>query len=84
MITITVCIGSSCHIKGSYDVVTELQKLINVNNLGDKVSIEASFCLGNCTNPVSVKINNGLVLSINKENINEFFSEYIIKELNKN
>lgn len=81
MITITVCIGSSCHIKGSYDVVTELQELVNKNNLSDKVSIEASFCLGNCTKPVSVKVNNGPVLSVCRDNINEFFNEYVINAL---
>ncbi|MDP4177382.1 MAG: NAD(P)H-dependent oxidoreductase subunit E [Bacillota bacterium] len=81
MITITVCIGSSCHLKGSYDIVTELQKIIKNNNLEDKVTIKASFCLGNCTKAVSVKIDDGDVLSVNKNNINEFFNEYILKKL---
>lgn len=81
LITITVCIGSSCHLKGSYDIVTELQKIIKNNNLEDKVTIKASFCLGNCTKAVSVKIDDGDVLSVNKNNINEFFNEYILKKL---
>lgn len=81
MITITVCIGSSCHLKGSYDIVTELQKIIKNNNLEDKVTIKASFCLGNCTKAVSVKIDDGDVLSVNKNNINEFFNEYVLKKL---
>jgi len=81
MITITVCIGSSCHIKGSYDVVTALQNLINDNDLNDKVVIKASFCLGNCTKPVSVIVNNGPVLSVNKENIQGFFDENVLDKL---
>ena len=32
---VTVCIGSSCHIKGSRQVVEQLQYLIKENNLGD-------------------------------------------------
>ena len=28
MKTVTICIGSSCHLKGSHDVVLRLQKLI--------------------------------------------------------
>ncbi|MDP4088121.1 MAG: (2Fe-2S) ferredoxin domain-containing protein [Bacillota bacterium] len=83
MITITVCIGSSCHIQGSYTVVTELEHLISRNNLTDIVVLEASFCLGNCTRPVSVKINNGPVLAVCKDNVKEFFDEYIVKKLSK-
>ena len=37
MIKITVCIGSSCHIKGSRQVVEQLQYLIAENNLGENV-----------------------------------------------
>ena len=43
---ITVCIGSSCHIKGSRQVVEELQYLIAKNNLGDKVVLGGTFCMG--------------------------------------
>ena len=77
MKTITVCIGSSCHLKGSYDVVQELQKLIAENNLEDKVVIKASFCLGECTKGVSVKIDDGPVLAVKKETVPDFFKEYI-------
>ena len=43
---ITVCIGSSCHIKGSRQVVGQLQKLIAEHNLGDKVELGGTFCMG--------------------------------------
>lgn len=81
MITITVCIGSSCHLKCSYDVVNELQRLISENNLGEKVTIKASFCLGNCTGAVCVKVNDGDILSVNKDNIDVFFKEHILNNL---
>ena len=81
MITITVCIGSSCHIKGSYDVVSELQNLINTKNLTDKITIKASFCLGNCTKPVSVKVDEGSVLSVDKNKVEEFFNENVLSKL---
>ena len=43
---ITVCIGSSCHIKGSRQVVEQLQYLIRENNLDDKVELSGTFCIG--------------------------------------
>lgn len=81
MITITVCIGSSCHLKCSYDVVSELERLIEEKDLSSKVLVKASFCLGNCTKPVCVKINDGPVISVNKENVINFFDEHVIKNL---
>jgi len=81
MITISVCIGSSCHLKGSYDVVSELERLINEKALASKIEVKASFCLGNCTKPVSIKINDGPVMSVSKENVSNFFDEHVMKNL---
>lgn len=79
--TITVCIGSSCHLKGSYDIVNELQKLITENNLDSRVEIKASFCLGDCKNGVCVKVNDGPITSVNKSNVTDFFKENIVEIL---
>ena len=53
---ITVCIGSSCHIKGSRIVVEGLQKLIAEHGLGDKVELEGTFCMNKCQQGVCVTI----------------------------
>ena len=53
---ITVCIGSSCHIKGSRQVVEQLQYLIKEHNLGDKVELAGTFCMGKCQQGVCVTI----------------------------
>ena len=46
MMTISVCIGSACHLKGSYNVVSELQEMIEEHKLGDEVELTGVFCLG--------------------------------------
>ncbi|MEF9864018.1 MAG: NAD(P)H-dependent oxidoreductase subunit E, partial [Christensenellaceae bacterium] len=53
---INVCIGSACHLKGSYNIISELQELIEEHKVGDKVELTGVFCLGQCTNAVSVKV----------------------------
>ena len=73
-----VCVGSSCHLKGSYDVIQKLQKLIAENNLEDKVTLKASFCLGNCSNGVSMRIDGEVVSNANPENIEDIFKEQIL------
>ena len=45
MISVQVCVGSSCHMKGSYQVIKTFQDLIAHNNLKDEVVIKASFCI---------------------------------------
>ena len=53
---VTVCIGSSCHIKGSRQVVEQLQYLISEYNLTDKVELGGTFCMGRCQEGVCVTV----------------------------
>ena len=69
---ITVCIGSSCHIKGSRQVVGALQKLIADNNLGDKVELGGTFCMGNCQKGVCVSVDDAF-FSVTPETVEAFF-----------
>ena len=73
---ITVCIGSSCHIKGSRQVVEQLQYLISQNNLGDKVELGGTFCMGECQKGVCVTINDEF-FSVTPDTVNEFFEKNV-------
>ena len=77
---VVVCIGSSCHIKGSRQVVEELQKLITDNNLGDKVDLGGTFCLGNCQAGVCVTVNDEFY-SVSPETVDEFFKTAVLERL---
>ena len=73
---ITVCIGSSCHIKGSRQVVEQLQYLIAQNNLGDKVELGGTFCMGKCQDGVCVTVDDSFH-SVTPETVEEFFEKQI-------
>lgn len=76
---ITVCIGSSCHLKGSRQVVEQLQYLIKTNNLDDKIELAGAFCMGKCSSDgVSVTVD-GVYYSVKPENVKTFFEEKILK-----
>ena len=77
---ITVCIGSSCHIKGSRKVVEALQALIAQNGLGDKVELGGTFCLGNCQAGVCVTVNDEFY-SVSPETVEEFFKTAVLERL---
>ncbi len=78
---ITVCIGSSCHLKGSRQVVERLQELIAEKELGNKVELGATFCLGNCQQGVCVTVDEQFY-SVSPDTVDEFFNEAVIKGLN--
>ncbi|MBR5233270.1 MAG: (2Fe-2S) ferredoxin domain-containing protein [Clostridia bacterium] len=73
---ITVCIGSSCHIKGSRQVVEQLQYLIAENKLGDKVELGGTFCMGKCQQGVCVTVDNDFY-SVTPETVEEFFNNNV-------
>ena len=80
MLKITVCIGSSCHIKGSRQVVEQLQYLIAKNKLGDKVELGGTFCMGKCQQGVCVTVNDAFY-SVTPDTVEEFFAKEILAKV---
>lgn len=78
---INVCVGSACHLKGSYNIINKLEDLIKEYGLNDKVDVKAAFCLGQCTKAVSVKIDDGPISSVNEDTIIEFFKTNVLGEV---
>ena len=77
---VIVCIGSSCHIKGSRPVVEKLQELINKNNLNEVVDLGGKFCLGNCQKGVCVTIDDQFY-SVSPDTVEEFFEKEILSKV---
>ncbi len=77
---ITVCIGSSCHIKGSRQIVEQLQYLINENKLNDKVTLGGTFCMGKCQQGVCVTVDDKF-FSVTPETVADFFNKEVISKV---
>ena len=76
---IQICVGSSCHIKGSPEIVELLTKAIEENNLQDEVMLSGSFCIGECNRfGVTIQVDDVVHTGINRENFREFFEEKIL------
>lgn len=80
MVKIVVCIGSSCHIKGSRQVVEKLQNLIDSNNIKDKVELSGTFCMGKCQQGVCVTVN-GEFYSVSPDTVEEFFKKEVLTKI---
>ena len=74
---ITVCIGSSCHLKGSRQVVEQLQELIAENGLKEKIVLGGTFCMGRCQEGVCVTVNEDF-FSVSPEDVKGFFEKNVL------
>lgn len=74
---IKVCIGSSCHLRGSYEVIEKLKKLIADHNLSEKVNLAASFCLGKCGTGVTVTCDGEFWENVTPETVEKIFAEKV-------
>ena len=77
---VTVCIGSSCHIKGSRPVVERLQERVSQENLGDKIELAGTFCMGKCQQGVCVTVD-GEFFSVSPETVDSFFETEILSRV---
>lgn len=82
-ITVTVCVGSSCHLRGSYEIIQLLKELIRSNALEQKVTLKGSFCMENCTEGVNVKINEELFSIGSVDEMKEIFQDKVTSTLDK-
>ena len=79
---IQVCVGSSCHLKGSMDIVGLLKKAIEDNHLERDVTLAGSFCTGRCNrNGVTITVDDDVYPGVTKEGIRDFFQEKVLAKL---
>ena len=79
---IQICVGSSCHLKGSPEIVELLQKAVAEHQLEDEITLAGSFCIGKCNRiGVTVQVDDDIHTGITKENFKEFFKEKVIDKL---
>ena len=76
---IQICVGSSCHIKGSPEIVELFTKAIEEYNLQDDVTLAGSFCIGECNRlGVTVQVDDVVHTGINRDNFKDFFREKVL------
>lgn len=76
MVNVTVCVGSTCHVKGTNQVVERLKAIIAERDISEKVSLKGMFCVGNCQKGVSVTVD-GVVYSVQPDTVDDFFADVI-------
>ena len=81
---IQICVGSSCHLKGSQDIVMLLQEEIAKRHLEDKIVLTGTLCVGKCNREgVSIQVDDDIYVGITRENFKEFFQNSVLNKLNE-
>lgn len=82
MLFVQICVGSSCHIKGSQTIVELFQKAMSEHGVENDIVLSGSFCIGKCNRVgVTIQVNDDIHVGITPENFKEFFNEHILGAL---
>ena len=84
MFFVQICVGSSCHLKGSQEIVELFENAIKEYNIENEVILSGSFCIGKCNRVgVTVQINEDIHVGITRESFREFFKTNILDVIEK-
>ena len=80
---VQVCVGSSCHLKGSEEIVELFQKAVEAHHLEQEITLVGSFCIGKCNRiGVTVQVDDDVYTGITRETFQEFFKDKVLGKLN--
>ncbi|MDO5123472.1 MAG: (2Fe-2S) ferredoxin domain-containing protein [Eubacteriales bacterium] len=81
---IQICVGSSCHIKGSEEIVRLFEESLQKYKLESDITLVGSFCTGQCNRlGVTVVIDDVIHTGVTPESFDAFFSENVLNILGK-
>ncbi len=80
---IQICVGSSCHLKGSEKIVELFRAALSEHQLEQEVTLAGSFCTGKCNRVgVTVTVDDDIYTGVTPENFPAFFRDKVLGKLN--
>ena len=81
---VQICVGSSCHLKGSEEIVELLQKAVAEHQLESEITLAGNFCIGRCNRVgVTVQVDDDIHIGVTKENFKEFFNDNVLSKIER-
>jgi NADH:ubiquinone oxidoreductase subunit E len=81
MLTVTICIGSSCYVRGSDNIAETFEKMIDQNGLDEQVELVGSFCMEHCSMGVSVRVGDTIYQGVDPEDAEVFFINEVMPQV---
>ncbi|MDD6255009.1 MAG: (2Fe-2S) ferredoxin domain-containing protein [Eubacteriales bacterium] len=74
-----MCVGTSCHLKGSHHAINKLAELIKEYGLENEVELKASFCMDRCEgDAIAAEVDGRPVYDMTEQNVDEVFRREIL------
>jgi NADH:ubiquinone oxidoreductase subunit E len=78
MLSVAICVGSSCHLKGSHDVIEAMRAEVKKRHLEGGVELKAAFCLGKCGyDGVTIQVGDKIITGVTVERLPSVFDREI-------
>ncbi|MEW6524918.1 MAG: (2Fe-2S) ferredoxin domain-containing protein [Bacillota bacterium] len=79
MVTVQICVGSSCFLRGAPRIIDKLQELVAAYELSNQLTLKGSFCMEQCTKGgVTVRIGDELLTGVKCEDLSGLFETKIL------
>ena len=78
MVTVTICVGSSCSVRGSDDFADALERIIDKEGLSDKIRLVGAFCMEQCSRGISIRVGNQQYREVHFLDAEPFFFNEIL------
>ncbi len=78
MLTISICFGSACHLRGAHNVLQGFKTLLDKYDVPGNIELEGDFCQGRCTEGVVIKINEEIITHVATDNVQDIFREKVL------
>ena len=83
MVHVSVCVGSSCHVRDSRGVIEALQATLEAHDLDGSVDLRAEFCLGHCVEGPNVRVEDEIIGPVRIDAIEAFVDHHILPRIRK-
>ncbi len=79
---VQICVGSSCHIKGSHQIVELMKNAIEEHALEDEIVLAGCFCTGNCSREgITIQVEDDIISGVTVDSFDAFFEKNILERL---
>lgn len=77
MISLVVCVGSSCYVRGAERVAETFERLIRERGLDGRVELTGAFCMEQCSMGVSVRVGDTVFRCVDSAAAESFFDQQV-------
>lgn len=77
-VPVSVCVGTNCYLRGSYDTLTKLAELAREAGIADKLDFKATFCFERCKKSPNVMVGDTIYGEVTPDRVEEFFNNVIL------